>query len=166
MQALLGTEPSGAVVLLWEFAHSAKQFGLESSAGFAEFKEGFAGSEFLYDKVIQAGLSNTPLVLGGDGADNVSLSVGGMVYGLGGDDKLSATVYYDDSLVGGDGNDTLTGYWGKNTLIGGQGNDTLDGGRDADILRGGVGNDILGGTAGCATKKLPKSRPACQPRSR
>ena len=46
-----------------------------------------------------------------------------------------------DQLNGGDGNDTLYGGGGTDTLNGGDGDDTLDGGPGEDILNGNDGND-------------------------
>jgi Ca2+-binding RTX toxin-like protein len=52
-----------------------------------------------------------------------------------------------ENILGGLGNDTLTGSAAANTLDGGAGNDTLSGGAGADALVGGTGNDlIIGGT--------------------
>src|SRR5205085_1009998 len=49
-------------------------------------------------------------------------------------------------VLGGDGNDRLTGSGGAETLIGGNGNDRLDGGGGNDTLEGDAGNDqLLGG---------------------
>ena len=50
-----------------------------------------------------------------------------------------------DSLVGGGGNDTLGGALGNDTLIGGDGDDQLWGSAGMDRLIGGTGNDTLGG---------------------
>ena len=58
-----------------------------------------------------------------------SLSVGNVLWGLG-------------------GNDWLAGGWGDDTLYGGQGVDTLFGGDEDDILEGGPGADILVGGHG------------------
>jgi Ca2+-binding RTX toxin-like protein len=46
-------------------------------------------------------------------------------------------------LIGGAGNDTLTGGRGNDTLDGGEGNDVLTGGKGLDTLNGGAGNDTL-----------------------
>ncbi|MGY2172776.1 calcium-binding protein [Pseudomonas gingeri] len=53
-------------------------------------------------------------------------------------------------LVGGDGDDVLTGVSAafNQSLVGGAGNDTLTGGAGADVLEGGTGNDVLNGGAG------------------
>ena len=53
-----------------------------------------------------------------------------------------------DSLVGGAGDDSLIGGNGKDTLDGGDGNDTLVGGNGKDILVGGAGDDSLVGGKG------------------
>ncbi|MFO1006479.1 MAG: cadherin domain-containing protein, partial [Planctomycetaceae bacterium] len=49
----------------------------------------------------------------------------------------------NDTLIGGDLNDTLTGGAGNDSLSGGSGNDTLTGGLGADAFDGGEGNDSL-----------------------
>ena len=54
----------------------------------------------------------------------------------------------DDTLNGGDGNDALIGFDGDDTLNGGDGNDTLIGRDGDDTLNGGDGNDTLIGEVG------------------
>ena len=84
---------------------------------------------------------------------NDSLQAWGMapaiMNGNAGDDFLNGT-QYDDIVIGGDGNDNLSGGmvntaggWvsGNDTLDGGAGDDTLQGLQGNDILMGGVGND-------------------------
>lgn len=53
-----------------------------------------------------------------------------------------------EQVVGGSGNDDLTGDDSANALTGGDGNDRLTGAGGADQLRGGPGNDTLVGGAG------------------
>jgi len=60
-------------------------------------------------------------------------------------DNVAATV---ETVVGGRGNDTLTGDANPHTLIGGLGDDTLTGGNSDDTLVGGPGNDTLAGGEG------------------
>ncbi|MDB4972314.1 MAG: Alkaline phosphatase [Myxococcaceae bacterium] len=48
-----------------------------------------------------------------------------------------------DLLVGGSGNDELSGDANANTLTGGAGNDKLSGGNGSDVLEGGTGDDIF-----------------------
>lgn len=49
----------------------------------------------------------------------------------------------DDLMGGGGGNDTLLGGAGRDTLDGGNGNDTVDGQGGADSLSGGAGDDTI-----------------------
>ena len=52
----------------------------------------------------------------------------------------------DSILDGGDGNDYLYGFNGRDIIDGGAGDDTLIGYNDSDILTGGEGNDqLIGG---------------------
>ncbi len=53
------------------------------------------------------------------------------------------TIYTDDIIAGGAGNDTLYGFGGRDILLGGEGNDTLTGGMGNDALFGGDGDDLL-----------------------
>jgi len=76
-------------------------------------------------------------IIGSDGNDSI-------IGGQGNDTLLGGDG--DDSLFGGDGNDCLVGGSGDNWLEGGAGNDTLIGGDGQDWLEGGPGNDsIVGG---------------------
>jgi Ca2+-binding RTX toxin-like protein len=52
------------------------------------------------------------------------------------------------SVVGGAGNDTITGTGNADTLSGAGGDDDIAGGNGADTLDGGAGNDVLDGQAG------------------
>ena len=54
----------------------------------------------------------------------------------------------DDTILGGVFNDELNGDAGNDTLVGGWGDDELDGGNNDDKLDGGDGNDILRGGNG------------------
>ena len=87
----------------------------------------------------------------GGGNDSVNaatlpmLSVG--LLGGAGNDKLTGNAARN-SIDGEDGNDTLAGGAGNDSLLGGSGNDKMDGGAGNDGLVGGVGNDNLLGGAG------------------
>lgn len=61
---------------------------------------------------------------------------------------LQNTVQPSDLLLGGDGNETLTGSSEKDNLDGGLGNDELFGLNGDDLLFGSSGNDILRGESG------------------
>ena len=60
----------------------------------------------------------------------------------------SDTLVGIESVIGGDGNDILTGDTGSNTLDGGAGNDVINGQGGNDILVGGLGDDDLNGGSG------------------
>jgi Ca2+-binding RTX toxin-like protein len=88
---------------------------------------------------------------GGDGFDvasyaggtvgvNVSLVDGGVVAGGHAEGDLLFDI---EGLIGGGGNDTLTGTSAANLLSGGGGNDSVTGGAGADTLTGGDGFDTL-----------------------
>lgn len=64
------------------------------------------------------------------------------IVGGNGQDTLTGTVGFD-SIVGGQGKDELFGLGGNDTLNGGNGKDTLDGGLGNDVLTGGQGDDIF-----------------------
>ena len=69
------------------------------------------------------------------------------IVGGSGKDKLYGQAG-NDSILGGDGADTLSGGKGNDKLYGQNGNDSLVGGDGADILSGGSGNDTIYGNAG------------------
>ncbi len=80
-------------------------------------------------------------ILAGGGNDSVTIGPGVCkVYCLAGSG--------DDTVVGGDFNDTITGSAGNDLLLGGGGDDRLDGSAGKDILDGGLGNDRLYGSDG------------------
>ena len=87
---------------------------------------------------------------GGDGEAGENDDVSGdveRVIGGSGDDTLTGNGGANN-LLGGPGNDTLEGGGGFDFLSGGPGNDTLSGGDDTDVLNGDEGNDNLSGDAG------------------
>lgn len=75
-----------------------------------------------------------------EGTSGNDILTGGVVFGQGGNDQLTA-IASDSLLVAGDGNDILTGSMGNDRLYGGAGNDVLQGGKGNDYLDGGLGND-------------------------
>jgi Ca2+-binding RTX toxin-like protein len=72
------------------------------------------------------------------------------VLGGAGNDTLSGNFFFGGGnyFDGGDGNDYLYSWVGSNTFIGGAGNDTLSGGLGNDDLDGGAGDDTLSGGLG------------------
>lgn len=73
---------------------------------------------------------------------NVNLSVSGGDGEAGENDDVAGDV---ERVVGGSGNDTLTGNGAANNLLGGPGDDVINGGAGFDFLSGGPGNDTLNG---------------------
>ncbi len=70
-----------------------------------------------------------------------------IVIGGSGNDQLTGQAG-DDVLIGNDGNDQLIGNAGNDALSGGAGDDNLSGGDGIDVLSGGAGNDTLADAAG------------------
>jgi Ca2+-binding RTX toxin-like protein len=75
-----------------------------------------------------------------------------VIYGTPDDDNLTVLsaevtldVYFAHQMVGGDGNDQITGGTFGDELWGGPGNDTLNGGLGDDTFIGGPGNDTMDG---------------------
>ena len=78
-------------------------------------------------------------ITGGDGDDTIS----------GADEFASRSdVSQRSTLLGGNGNDSITGDLRNNSIDGGAGNDTLMGGDGDDVVVGGVGDDCLIGGNG------------------
>lgn len=84
-------------------------------------------------------------------------AVGFSIDGGAGDDYIEVYQAYDDTLIGGSGNDTLRAQEGKDLLSGGDGadwlegywgDDTVYGGEGADEVSGDAGNDVLHGEGG------------------
>lgn len=105
------------------------------------------------------GGQGTDTIVGGEGSDSIEAGLGNdLVYGgLGAgfpdsvnfDDSFDLRpLNNDDTLFGGQGNDTIFGMDDADVLFGGVGNDNLDGGIDNDTVQGGQGNDIIIGGVG------------------
>ena len=84
------------------------------------------------------------------GGDDIILSSFKNLIGGAGNDKLTGDDD-DNRLDGGAGDDLLSGGLDGDALIGGDGNDTLDGGDGNDLLEGGAGADTLDGGTGVDT---------------
>ena len=78
-----------------------------------------------------------------DGGDDMDY-----VYGMGGNDTLSASDLLTNYMYGGSGNDRIYGGYGDNYLFGEAGNDTLVGMSGRDYLSGGADNDYISGGDG------------------
>ena len=73
-----------------------------------------------------------------------NLSLPFFMVGGAGDDHLSGDKFADE-ILGGEGNDTLNGLFGNDSLNGDEGNDSLNGGLGDDTFRGGAGEDTIDG---------------------
>ena len=76
------------------------------------------------------------LAIGGKGNDSITI------------DETNGAITIPAILIGGNGNDTLTGGSGNDILIGGNGNDVLSGGAGNDRIIGGNGDDVENGGDG------------------
>lgn len=106
--------------------------------------------------VLDGGLGKD-LLVGGSGIDTVSYATRRkpVIVGIGigrwndGERREGDHIGNDvENLVGGRGNDRLTGSARGNVIRGGAGRDTIDGGKGNDRLYGGAGNDRITGGAG------------------
>ena len=126
-----------------------------SGGGGADTLDGAGGSDTLN------GGAGNDILNGGDGegsdtADYSYVTSGGLTVTLASASTVALTVAAADvdsligieNIIGGAGNDTLTGDGVANTLFGGDGMDSLAGGAGADVLAGDAGNDTLSGGTG------------------
>ncbi|WLA64943.1 beta strand repeat-containing protein [Bradyrhizobium diazoefficiens] len=122
---------------------------------------GTSGDNFIWagagnDKIYGRGGNDT--IDGGIGTDTVyfddataSVSVN-LQTGVAGGAAAGTTLLNIEGVVGGSGNDTLTGLsWIANYLAGGAGDDVLTGGAANDTFDGGAGHDTVYGSAGADT---------------
>jgi Ca2+-binding RTX toxin-like protein len=110
------------------------------------------------DDTLRGGAGND-VFDGGEGLDTVDFSYAttNLIFFLGGPGTVAtvtvATGDVDEisnveNVIGGDGNDFIYGFSGRNVLNGGAGNDSLDGLGGNDTLIGGAGDDRLYGASG------------------
>jgi Ca2+-binding RTX toxin-like protein len=103
-------------------------------------------------------LNGSIVIEAGDGNDLItgSTGFGESILGQDGNDTIVGDSG-DDTIVGGDGNDVLTGGDGNDSVNagdgmdsvdGGTGDDSIDGGDGADTILGGDGRDLINGGAG------------------
>ncbi|MDB5494839.1 MAG: alkaline metalloproteinase [Phenylobacterium sp.] len=91
------------------------------------------------------GGAGTNYLRGEDGADSIQGGAGfNDINGNLGDDTITGTSNnVGDWLVGGQGNDSITGHGTGNILYGNLGDDTIVGGAGGEIIRGGQGDDMI-----------------------
>ena len=143
-------------------------FGLDG----ADTLNGLGGDDFLTagngNDVVNGGAGNDTIFAtigdgndsyrGGAGLDTYDLSQtsADAIVNLSTSSATSAQTGRDvvvqiENVVGGSGNDIITGTAAANSLVGGAGNDTILGGGGADRLEGGAGDDFLDGGTGSDT---------------
>jgi uncharacterized delta-60 repeat protein len=125
---------------------------LEGGLG-ADYLRGGAGNDTAdYFRRID-NLAVSPENAANDGAlaerDNVRSDIETILGGHG-DDRITGSGRAD-SIGGGDGNDRLYGMFGDDRIDGGAGNDTLSGGAGNDWMDGGLGADSMSGGDGVDT---------------
>jgi serralysin len=119
--------------------------------------DGGADGDWLYGDDLHESAPAAHVLLGGSGTDVVDYagytrSVAIDADGVRGDDGQTGehdTIGADvESLMGGAGNDRITGNAGNGSFSGGEGNDVIRGGAGVDVINGGEGSDRLFGDAG------------------
>ena len=122
---------------------------------------GMGGNDFLFgdtgDDRLDGG-GGADVFQGGDGADtadystrtrDLAVAADGLAANDGEANERDDVLGDVEVLLGGRGNDRITGNFLNNTVAGGEGNDTLGGGGGGDdLLKGGSGDDALDGGAG------------------
>ena len=98
------------------------------------------------------------VVIGGDEANTIDLNgVTAAAFtarpsisidGYNGDDVITGSPDFGDSIIGGHGHDTINGQGGNDTIKGGDGNDSIIAGDGDDSVLGGDGQDSITGAAG------------------
>lgn len=104
---------------------------------------------------------DTVIELSGEGTDTLNFSTltTAVVVDLTSDASMATMMHrivqagtgqsaFIENVIGGSGNDQITGNAANNLLIGNDGNDTITGNGGNDILVGGDGNDVLKGIGG------------------
>ncbi|SME92814.1 Hemolysin-type calcium-binding repeat-containing protein, partial [Tistlia consotensis USBA 355] len=111
---------------------SSPSFAIRQSAGDFDLNELHGADSLVVKGEADAASRTLSLIVGSDGADNLSGGSGDeALLGGGGDDRID----------GGGGNDLILGGAGDDVLFGGAGNDTLAGGDGSDTVTGGQGDD-------------------------
>lgn len=129
--------------------------GRLSSVSGIEHVTGNGGFGTLFRTGLQDGTTGADLIadVGTGTFENSIIQAGAdndTVFGGEGNDSIRGQ-YGDDLIYGGEGFDLLEGNAGNDTLHGGGGFNVLEGGSGADVLTGGAGVDLLDGGAGYDT---------------
>jgi len=146
--SFLSYTPPGA--LTQTFFIDVSELGGDNMGTYSLVTEGFAGTtnaELSDGNDIFTGLANQ-VILGGKGADTITIGGGISAFGEQGNDILIGNASLNH-ISGGLGDDWIDGGGGTDALFGDAGNDVIFGGDGSDeIIAGGAGNDFLDGGAG------------------
>lgn len=103
---------------------------------------GNKGNDVIDGTFLETNVSTTT-VFGGEGADTINFfnavntagpTAGFILSGDLGNDQITGTDLGDDSILGGDGNDTITATAGEDTVVGAAGADVYNGATGADVV--------------------------------
>jgi Ca2+-binding RTX toxin-like protein len=116
---------------------------ITGSAGNDTLEGGNGTDQLVYTAYTSALSINlaTGAVTGADGKVEVISGFENVLGGTGNDTITGSSIA--ESIAGGSGNDSLTGEAGADSLTGDAGNDTLVGGLGQDTVTGGAGNDLF-----------------------
>ncbi len=131
-------------VILGGAGNDTFRFGVDGAqlAGGLGRIDGGAGINTLDYSIYTSGVTVNLLAGTATGFANIA-NIRNVIGGAGNDALTGDDA--DNQLSGGGGSDTLNGGLGDDTLNGGAGNDTLNGDAGNDTLNGGIGDDILNG---------------------
>jgi Ca2+-binding RTX toxin-like protein len=117
-----------------------------------DFLDGGSGYDCLYglagDDTLDGGI-RVDNIMGGSGSDTTSYATRSksvtvdLLQGIGGENGEEDQLTSIENVIGGDGDDSLTGDDEDNILNGGVGDDTLIGNGGEDLLNGNAGNDFF-----------------------
>jgi hypothetical protein len=102
--------------------------------------------------VVSAGVTQDATTVTGTGGDDTidcsMVSSGRTILGFDGNDTITGT-NFDDVIEGGEGNNTITALNGNNTITSGAGNDTITAGPEGNnTITSGAGDDTITGANG------------------
>ncbi|WP_304363992.1 peroxidase family protein [Paracoccus albicereus] len=143
-EAFTPNDPNFIQQLFGDISEIGRQLRVEVS-----FIDGLGATETVYSAPTLAVAERSGVTLTGTLFTNNTLNGGD------GDDILNGVSPLifggNDTLNGGAGDDILNGLGGNDVLNGGDGQDQLDGGAGNDVLNGGAGDDLVIGGAGTDT---------------
>ncbi|MFM9962945.1 MAG: Calx-beta domain-containing protein [Planctomycetaceae bacterium] len=140
-------------------SHENARIGTQFGAVLIEISTGSGSySPVLSLGTVQAAAVRSIVVVGGDDANTIDLNkvsrveftslVSIEIDGGNGNDRITGSPDFADSIIGGHGHDTITALGGNDTIQGGDGNDSINGGLGNDSIHSGDGQDFVAGDSG------------------